>query len=167
MPVDMETFMKECSEEMSYDVIGAATQAVENQDESSVSWSMGVSVKCAAISADTSIIPLTTEQIKQDQRSDPIIGHAVHSKLADRKPSGKELKQLSSQITCLLREWDKLEISEDGVLYRKTARRKQLVLPEKHKSTVLRELHDKMGHQGVDRTTSLIRDPVLLAVYAA
>lgn len=36
MPIDIESFMKECSEEMSYDVIGAATQAVENQDESSV-----------------------------------------------------------------------------------------------------------------------------------
>ena len=49
MPLDMETYMKECSEEMSYDVIGAATLAVEKQDESSVSWSMGVSVKCATM----------------------------------------------------------------------------------------------------------------------
>lgn len=47
-----------------------------------------------------------------------------------------------------------------NVLYRKTANRKQLVLPEKYTvlSTVLKELHDEMGHQGVDRTTSLIRD---------
>lgn len=41
---------------------------------------------------------------------------------------------------------------------RKTASRKQLVLPEKHKNTVLRELHDEMGHRGADTTTSLIRD---------
>ncbi len=158
MPIDMETFMKECSEEMSYDVIGAATQAVENQDESNVSWSMGVSVKCAAMTTDTVTIPLTTGQIKQDQRNDTTIGPVIQCKLAEQKPSGPELKQFNSQITCLLREWDKLEISENGVLYRKTASRKQLVLPEKHKSTVLRELHDEMGHQGVDRTTSLIRD---------
>ena len=158
MPIDMEKFMKECSEEMSYDVLGATSQAVENQDESSVSWSMGVSAKCATITTDTSVIPLTTGQIKQDQRSDPTIGPVIQCKLSEQKPSGPELKQLSSQITCLLREWDKLEMSENGVLYRKTARRKQLVLPGKHKSTVLRELHDEMGHQGVDRTTSLIRD---------
>lgn len=37
----------------------------------------------------------------------------------------------------------------------KTTNRKQLVLPEKHKGTGLRELHDEMGHQGIDRTTSL------------
>lgn len=158
MPLDMETYMKECSEEISYDVIGAATQAVENQDESSVSWSMGVSVKCAAVNEGTSLIPLTTGQIKDDQRNDPTIGPVIQYKLAGAKPSGPGLKQLSSQITCLLREWDKLEINESGVMYRKTVSKSQLVVPEKHKSTVLKELHDEMGHQGVDRTTSLIRD---------
>ena len=157
MPLDVETFMKECSEEMPYDVIGATTQAVENQDESNVSWSMGVAVECAEVATGTSLIPLGG-QIKHDQRNDPTVGSVVQFKLADKKPSGQELKQLSSQITCLLREWDKLEINESGVLYRKTANRKQLVLPEKYKSTVLKELHDEMGHQGVDRTTSLIRD---------
>lgn len=104
MPLDMETYMKECSEEVSYDVIGATTQAVENQDESSVSWYMGVSVKCAAVNERTPLIPLTTGQIKNDQRNDPTIGPVVQYKLAGTKPSGPELKQLSSQITCLLRE---------------------------------------------------------------
>lgn len=32
------------------------------------------------------------------------------------------------------------------------------MLPAKFKHIVLRELHDEMGHQGLDRTTSLIRD---------
>lgn len=158
MPLDAETFMKECSEEVSSDVFGAAVQAVENQNEASVSWSMGVSVKCATADTDTSFAPLTVTQIKDDQRTDPTIGPVVQYRLVEKKPSGLELKQLSPQITCLLREWDKLEINESGVLYRRTASRKQLVLPEKHKMTVLKELHDEMGHQGVDRTTSLVRD---------
>lgn len=111
-----------------------------------VSWSMGVSVECAATTSDTAIIPLTTEQIRQDQRSDPTIGHGIQCKLKNQKPSGPEMKQLNSQITCLLREWDKLEMSETGVLYRKTTNRKKLVLPKKHRSAVLRELNDKMGH---------------------
>ncbi len=49
-------------------------------------------------------------------------------------------------------------MDEHGVLWRKTAYRKQLVIPDKHKITVLRELHDQIGHQGTDRTISLIRD---------
>lgn len=39
-----------------------------------------------------------------------------------------------------------------------TANNIQLVLPEKYKATVLKQLHDEMGHQGIDRTTSLVRD---------
>ncbi len=117
---------------MAYDVIGAATQAVENQNEFSVSWSMGVSATPAEISPETSIIPLTTEQIKHDQRIDSTVGPVIQCKLTGKKPSGSQLKQLSPQVTCLLKEWDKLEIDEDGILYRKTASRKQLVLPGKH-----------------------------------
>lgn len=65
---------------------------------------------------------------------------------------------LSPQVTCLFREWDKLAIDESGILYRKTTNRKQLVLPKQHRSTVFKKLHNEMGHQGVDRTVSLIRD---------
>lgn len=158
MPLDVESFMKECSEEMPSDVIGATTEAVKNQDESSVSWSMCVSVPNAVLTPDTPIIPLTPEQIQDDQRNDPVLGPVIQFKLTAIKPLRAHLKQLSPQVRCLLREWDKLEIDESGVLHRKTTSKKQLVLPEKHKSTVLRELHVEMGHQGVDRTSSLIRD---------
>ena len=83
----------ECSEEISYDVIGAATQAVENHSETSASWSMGVSVKCVATTIDMAIIPMTIGQIKQDQRHHLTIGPMIQRKLAKQKPSGPELKQ--------------------------------------------------------------------------
>lgn len=159
MPIDMETLMKECSEEMSYDAVGAATQAVEHQDELRASWSLAISAESAAAATDdASIVPFTAAQIQEDQRSDSNIGPVILCKLTGDKPLRAELRKLSTQSMCLLREWDKLEMCESGILYRKTATRKQLVLPEKHKNTVLKELHDEMGHQGVDRTTSLIRD---------
>lgn len=41
---------------------------------------------------------------------------------------------------------------------RKTNTRTQLILLAKYKQHVLRELHDNMGHQGLDRTMSLIRE---------
>ena len=158
MPLDMETYMEECSKEMSYDSVSAATQAVDHQNESSAAWSMGISAKCATVSLSMPIAPLTVGQIKQDQETDPTIGQIVRYKLAETKPSGSELKQLCPQVVCLLREWEKLQFNDRGVLYRQTVNRKQLVLPEKHRSTVLKELHDEMGHHGVERTTSLIRD---------
>lgn len=136
----------------------AAIQAVDHQSESSAAWSMGISAKCATVSMSTPIAPLTVGQIKLDQETDPIIGQIIRFKLAETKPSGSELKQLCPQVVCLLREWDKLQFNDRGVLYRKTTNRTQLVLPEKHRSVVLKELHDEMGHHGVERTVSLVRD---------
>uniref|UniRef100_A0A3P9MR97 Gypsy retrotransposon integrase-like protein 1 n=1 Tax=Oryzias latipes TaxID=8090 RepID=A0A3P9MR97_ORYLA len=157
MPLDMEVFMEECSQEMLYDVIGATTEAVKNQDICSAVWSMGLS-STTTTPTDKSITQLTIDQINADQRKDQIIGVIIHHKLAGQKPTSSQLKGLSPKVTCLLREWDKLHIDETGVLYRETLNRKQLVLPEKHKNKVLQELHNEMGHQGVDRTTSLVRD---------
>ena len=62
----------------------------------------------------------------------------------------------------MLNQWDKVE-EEHGLLYRviqdpHCGQRKQLILPQKIKETVLTSLHDGMGHQGSDRTLHLIRD---------
>lgn len=59
--------------------------------------------------------------------------------------------------TRLLFEWNKLEV-DNGVLYRKTEQHRQLVLPEKLKSAVLRSLHHEMGHIGADKVVHLARE---------
>ncbi|WP_161401209.1 hypothetical protein, partial [Salmonella sp. gx-f7] len=74
------------------------------------------------------------------------------------KPGSQQLKSFSMQTRRLLREWEKLTLDDDGILHRKTAVRTQLVLPEKYKDTVLKALHNEMGHQGAERTSSLVRD---------
>lgn len=158
MPVDVEKFMNECTEEMSYDAVGTTAQAVETQPESNASWSMAISIKSLLDAQDTSVVSLTPAQIQQDQKDDSHIGPVLQCKLSGVRPLGQELKRFDAQSRCLLREWDKLEVDENGVLWRKTAHRKQLVLPDKHKITALKELHNQMGHQGVDRTIFLIRD---------
>ena len=49
----------------------------------------------------------------------------------------------------------------DGVLYRNTilnnVQTRQLVLPLHFRSIILKQLHDDLGHQGRDRTLSLVR----------
>ncbi len=65
---------------------------------------------------------------------------------------------MTAKGKCLLCSWDKLFIGDDGILRRRTTTRTQLVLPANYKQRVLKELHDNMGHQGLDRTMSLIRE---------
>ena len=119
---------------------------------------MGISAKCATVSVSMRIASLTVGQLKLDQETDSVIGQIIQYKLAETKPSGSELKQLCPQVVCLIREWDKLQFDDRGVLCRQMTIRKQLVLPAKHGSTVLKELHDEMGHHDVKRTTSLLWD---------
>ena len=54
----------------------------------------------------------------------------------------------------------KLSLGENGTLYRVTENWKQVVVPSKLKTTVLRELHDKMGHIGPERVAQLARERV-------
>lgn len=150
--------INECTEEMSYDAVGATAQAVEAKQESNALWSMAISVKSLLVDPGTAIVALTPAQIQEDQKADVHIGPVLKYKLSGVKPSREELKKFSTQSLCLIRGWEKLETDENGVLWRRTVHRKQLVLPDKHRITVLKELHDQMGHQGTDRTVSLIRD---------
>ena len=56
-----------------------------------------------------------------------------------------------------MREWNNLHTSADRTLWRTTKNRHQLVLPQKFKELVYRELHIKLGHPGVDRVVDLAR----------
>lgn len=161
MPLDVETLMRDCSEVLPPDTIAAAVQAIEVQKEMPATWTLSaaaLSVITEGELAEVVLTPIPKEQLTEAQKSDPVISPVFQCKQTDSKPLTKELKTLSPKTKCLFREWDKLELDDDGILYRVTSARKQLVLPDQFKKTVLEELHNNIGHQGVDRTVSLIRD---------
>ena len=155
MPCDIEEMMESCTEEMSSLSVQATVQAIETKD-SETAWCM-MALEGEATGENT-LTPFSRADICQAQKDDLDIGPVMDCRQSDQRPVGQEFKAFSVQSKRLLREWDKLSLDEDGILHRKTATRKQLVLPEKYKTTVLRQLHDDMGHQGVERTTSLVRD---------
>lgn len=63
-------------------------------------------------------------------------------------------------IVILLRDCNRLELHGD-VLYRRRQDKEhvsyQLVLPEELRPAVLTNLHENMGHMGVERTLDLVR----------
>uniref|UniRef100_A0A7N9AYF5 Gypsy retrotransposon integrase-like protein 1 n=1 Tax=Mastacembelus armatus TaxID=205130 RepID=A0A7N9AYF5_9TELE len=117
-----------------------------------------MSVTVEGESVNASIRPIPKEQLSEAQKTEPIIGPVLQWKQVGSRPRFRELKAFSPKTKCLFREWEKLVLDSDCILYRATAARKQLVLPEQYKKMVLEELHNNMGHQGVDRTVSLVRD---------
>ncbi len=137
--------MGECSEELTPDAITATIQAVEVQKEplptvSYLSASMSVAVADETVTA--SVSPIPNDQLREAQKSDPTIHPVLEIKLSGSRPPCKELKTFSSKTKCLFREWDKLTIDSNGILYRTTPAHKQLVLLEQYKGNVLNELHN-------------------------
>uniref|UniRef100_A0A3P9MPA9 Gypsy retrotransposon integrase-like protein 1 n=1 Tax=Oryzias latipes TaxID=8090 RepID=A0A3P9MPA9_ORYLA len=57
-----------------------------------------------------------------------------------------------------MRQKQRLYLDDDGLLCRKTASRSQLILPTRFQQLVYKELHEEMGHLGVERVLHLIRE---------
>lgn len=95
-----------------------------------------------------------------EQSHDRHIGRVLSFVKDQYCPSKNELNQEDPEVVKYFRHWKNLTL-KNGILYRKTnfdnQEIKQLVLPTKFRDTVLNCLHDQVGHQGQDRTLSLVK----------
>ena len=64
-------------------------------------------------------------------------------------------------LKSFLREWDNLQVHEDILYRQKQQQPRQLILSSKLKPLLYNELHVNMGHLGTDRTTELIKWPLM------
>ena len=103
----------------------------------------------------------TTEQLIELQQSDPNIEAFLKYYIIKRLPNKRERQGVPQSVQAMLRQTKQFSM-RNGILYRdvkdpKTENLHQLVLPLSMKSKVLTSLHDQFGHQGIERTISLIR----------
>ena len=109
-------------------------------------------------------IELSTH-IKTAQNADTDINRVMKPKLSNAYLPPYERKKESHDVQLLLREWKKLRIGTDGILYRLSGSIRQVVLPKSLHHQVYKKLHEEMGHLGADRVTDLARAKILLAAY--
>lgn len=105
---------------------------------------------------------MNAEQIAHLQEEDETIARTKYFVERKKKPTPEEAKFESRETKKLLRQWKRLNIIE-GVLHRKIfspiqEAKQQVVLPKNKAKLILQELHDKMAHQGIDKTTELARE---------
>ena len=103
----------------------------------------------------------TNKDLKQQQKSDSNVGVLWKFWMDKQRPSKKILQRENRIVRKLCYQWDRL-VERQGVLYRKVqdefeGDQLQLIMPSKLQSMVLTELHDKLGHQGIERTLALVR----------
>ncbi|RXN37405.1 Retrovirus-related Pol polyprotein from transposon 412 [Labeo rohita] len=105
------------------------------------------------------VVPyLSNEELRKQQRMDPDLRVIIDCMEKNEKPSTSKDQSLAA--TLWTREWNRLEL-RDGLLYRKRQDQGstlyQLTLPVALRGTVLKSLHDDMGHMGMERTLDLVR----------
>ena len=95
-----------------------------------------------------------------EQSKDITLSRVIYLLKSKYNPQTSSLKDETTSVTRYMRDWQKLSFS-NNILYRTTSidgqQVRQLVLPMHLRSVVLKLLHDESGHQGRDRTKSLVR----------
>ena len=119
------------------------------------------SVTCAAIDAkklvlepDSEHTTVSCEELMDKQLKDDVIRPVYHAVAAGARPSRREWSGLSRESRILMKSFSKLSLMK-GVLVRRTLKKVQIVLPTVYRDLVYVELHEKMGHLGVEKVTDL------------
>lgn len=117
----------------------------------------------SAFQSEVSVLPAySVNDLAVFQQADPVIKAFLYFWQRKQRPNHAERKELSKPVLELVRQWDRL-VERDRILYRTTWRPDggeevlQILLPERLQREVLHQLHQGHGHQGVERTTELVR----------
>lgn len=149
-----------CSEEMGQEVITTVTQALQLNSKEHAPWLCPATITavCAEVEqvrVTSPVAEIPIEDLKKAQEDDPVIGKVWQYAMTGQWPHLKG-RDRRDDTSVLVRERNRLYVSEDGILYRKSPARAQLVLPATYHQLIYKELHEEMGHLGVERTLSLI-----------
>lgn len=153
-PLDIDAFMKE---ELSEEAVGAVWEGNRRAKQGDVPWVAALNLASPNQPLTEPLQTISHDQLVQDQRTDPVIGKVLEMKENDIKPTEGDRDKVDINTKRLLREWSRLYL-ENGLLYRKTTERKQLLLPAVYKQVVLTYLHNNMGHVGVEKVLGLARE---------
>ena len=76
--------------------------------------------------------PMSLTNLLQAQEEDSTIGRVLAYKEEGGRPTKQDRHGESPAVQSLMHEWHKLIVGKDGILYRKTPKQMQLVLPSRY-----------------------------------
>ena len=163
VPLDIESIMKSCTEEISSEIRQALTCAAQLVDKGEPNFITSLSTDPNVLSIDclsNTVNPTTkvnTNDLRQAQLNDQIVSRVHYYVNNGIRPLPKDISTEVPDVKRVLREWPKLELDNNGILIRNNGLVKQVVLPKKYHRLVIKELHEEMGHLGVDRVLDLTK----------
>ena len=150
--MDIEELKAECTEQYDSREIHAVISGVSVVRSAMVNQ---VSVNQVVMGPESPVSFVSSKELIAKQKEDVAVGPVYQIVSSGRRPSRKEWAQLSKETKRWVKNFNKLSISESGVLIRKTVRYRQLVLPQQFHNLVYVELHEQMGHLGAEKVIEL------------
>lgn len=158
LPLNIDMYVGECTEELSPEVVQAAWGGARAARESDVAWIAALTIAENAAREPHPVFPaIDQDELAQAQREDKTVGEIMRLKEKMTVLTNDIRNTVTKTTRKMLQEWDKLHF-KNGLMYRQTGERQQLILPAKYKETVLKHLHDNMGHIGTERVLALVRE---------
>lgn len=158
LPLDIDSYVEECTEELNGDAIRAAWEGSEAAKKHDVAYVASLNLTQNSDSQNTMTLPsISQSELIRAQRQDVAINEIIKLKQSKAVLTNEDRRKGSVPVKRLMHEWGKLYI-ESGLLYRRAGERKQLVLPAEYRPLILKHLHNNMGHLGAERVIGLARD---------
>lgn len=158
-PLDINKYVTECTQELPIETVAATWEGCGAGKHGDVAW-VAVMALTQGEQSEPSIkdimAPIDPDELQKAQRADSDIGKIVKLKESTKTLTDNLKQSMRGTIRKMMHVWGRLHV-ENGILYRKTTERHQLVLPTSLKPLVLRHLHNDMGHVGTERVLSLAR----------
>jgi transposase InsO family protein len=165
MPLDIDHYIADFSEEMTPDGVQTTVAMVQVQGQGDLPQVAYIDpdLLMESLAKDCHVSPLDKASLREAQDTDEIIGPVKELVTRGKRPLGKELKGLKLDTRRLLREWSTLQIDGEGLLHRVVGsptqvKCSQFVLPSQYRTFILEQLHNNMGHLGTDRVLALARE---------
>lgn len=153
--------MSGCLEMVSQDVLNAVNSSINESNSTETAWLSSLIATPVMLEEELgSVSTISPSDLSAAQQEDTTISRVLHFMQNRRRPTYQEKQQETAVVRQLLHEWNRLFLSEDGILYHKSGLRNQIVLPKKYHKRVYEELHENMGHLGADRVIELARERI-------
>ena len=159
-PGDFKAYMNSCSEQISVENLQASLAMVSTVASGVSIWIVSMTDNVEELQSDDLHAPTACNHLRvidivKTQQDDPVISHVLSFFQNRQKPSVTQKRQETPLVRKYLNDWHKLHVHKtSGILYCD----KQVILPEKFRRTVYRELHEEMGHLGLERVLALARE---------
>ena len=162
-PMDIDSYMKLCTENVSQGDINACCVGVGAQGRGETIWVSAVSndsslLNMEEVSLGSSVDEISKRSLLDAQKQDQVIGRLLTFLKTGKWPKSWEIKRELPATKVLLRQRRKLYCDGDGLLFRRSGPYSQLVLPQKFHTIVFKELHQEMGHLAAPRVVQLARE---------